>query len=112
MVRPGRDRLTGWVEVDETYVGGLEEGVAGRGAVDKALIVIAAQAEGKRICRIRMRVIQDASAASLHPFVKDCIEPGSTVQTDGWQGYAGLQELEFSGSFSIHLAPCLALFHC
>ena len=55
MVRPGRDRLTGWVEVDETYVGGLEEGVAGRGAVDKALIVIAAQADGKRIGRIRMR---------------------------------------------------------
>lgn len=91
MVRPGRDRLTGWVEVDETYVGGLEEGVAGRGAVDKALIVIAAQADGKRIGRIRMRVIPDASAASLHAFVKDCIEPGSTVHTDGWQGYAGLQ---------------------
>ena len=29
MVRPDRDRLTGWVEVDETYVGGLEEGVSG-----------------------------------------------------------------------------------
>jgi hypothetical protein len=30
MVRPERDRLTGWVEVDETYLGGLEEGAAGR----------------------------------------------------------------------------------
>jgi transposase-like protein len=91
MVRPGRDRLTGWVEVDETYVGGLEEGTAGRGVEDKALIVIAAQADGKRIGRIRMRVIQDASSASLHPFIKDCIEPGSTVQTDGWLGYSGLK---------------------
>src|SRR6266849_994099 len=91
MLRPGRDRLTGWVEVDETYVGGLEEGTAGRGVEDKALIVIAAQADGKRIGRIRMRVIQDASAASFHPFIMDCIERGSTVQTDGWQGYAGLK---------------------
>src|SRR6266496_2275177 len=91
MVRPGRDRLNGLVEVDETYVGGLEEGAAGRGVEDKALIAIAAQADGKRIGRIRMRVIPDASAASLHPFIKDCIEPGSTVQTDGWQGYAGLK---------------------
>ena len=91
MVRPGRDRLSGWVEVDVTYLGGLEEGAAGRGVEDKALIVIAAQADGKRIGRIRMRVIPDASAASLHPFIKDCIEPGSTVQTDGWQGYAGLK---------------------
>jgi len=91
MVRPGRDRLTGWVEVDETYMGGLEEGTAGRGVDDKALIVIAAQADGKRIGRIRMRAIQDASSASLHPFIKDCIEPGSTVQTDGWLGYSGLK---------------------
>jgi transposase-like protein len=91
MVRPGRDRLTGWVEVDETYLGGLEEGTAGRGVEDKALIVIAAQADGKRIGRIRMRVIQDASAASLHTFIQDCIEPGSTVHTDGWLGYSGLK---------------------
>ena len=38
-----------------------------------------------------MRVIEDASAASLHPFVQDCVEPGSTLHTDGWQGYAGLE---------------------
>ena len=91
MVRPDRDRLTGWVEVDETYLGGLEEGAAGRGVEDKALVIIAAQADGKRIGRIRMRVIPDASAASLQSFIKDCIEPGSTVHTDGWQGYAGLK---------------------
>jgi len=104
MVRPDRDRLSGWVEVDETYVGGLEEGAAGRGTEDKALIVIAAQADGKRVGRIRMRVTlgagepvcdgdgrPDASAASLHPFIQDCVEPGSTVHTDGWQSYAGLK---------------------
>jgi hypothetical protein len=64
--------------------GGLEEGAAGRGVEDKALIVIAAQADGRRIGRIRMRMIQDASAPDLQPFVKDCIEPGSPVQTDSW----------------------------
>src|SRR3989304_8649878 len=30
MVRPGRDRLSGRIEVDETYIGGLEEGARGR----------------------------------------------------------------------------------
>jgi transposase-like protein len=39
-----------------------------------------------------MRVIQHPSAASLHPFIEDCIEPGSTVHTDAWQGYAGLRK--------------------
>jgi len=81
MVRPDRDRLSGWVEVDETMVGGLEEGVAGRQTESKALVVIAAQADGPGIGRIRMRVIEDASAASLHSFVKDCIDPGSTLHT-------------------------------
>ena len=46
MVRSGRDRLAGWVEVDETYLGGPEEGAVGRGVQDKVLIVIAAQADG------------------------------------------------------------------
>ena len=92
MVRSGRDRLVGWVEVDETYLGASEEGVVGRGVQSKALIVVAAQAEGKGIGRIRMRVTQHPSAACLHPFVQDCIEPGSTVHTDGWQGYAGLEK--------------------
>ena len=90
MVRPDRDRLSGWVEVDETVVGGLEEGVAGRQTESKALVIIAAQADGPGIGRIRMQMIEDASAGSLHPFVQDCIEPGSTIHTDGWQGYAGL----------------------
>ena len=90
MVRPDRDRLKGWVEVDETMVGGLEEGVAGRQTESKVLVVIAAEADGPGIGRIRMRVIEDASAASLHPFVQDCVEPGSLLHTDGWQGYSGL----------------------
>jgi transposase-like protein len=92
MVRPDRDQLSGWVEVDETVFGGLEEGVAGRKKGDKALIVIAAQADGLGIGRIRMRAIQDASAGSLHTFVQDCIAPGSTLHTDGWQGYVGLEQ--------------------
>ena len=92
MVRPDRDRLSGWVEVDETYFGGLEEGKIGRGRVAKALIVIAVQAEGPVIGRIRMRVIPDASGESLLGFVKDFVAPGSTVHTDGWIGYFGLQK--------------------
>ena len=87
MVRPGRDRLSGTIEVDETYLGGVEEGVRGRQTESKALIVVAAQEDGKGIGRIRMRRILDASAESLMPFVEDAIVPGSVVHTDGWLGY-------------------------
>src|SRR5664280_2246248 len=48
MVRPGRDRLSGKVEVDETYLGGLEEGVRGRQTDSKALIVGCAASEFAR----------------------------------------------------------------
>src|SRR2546428_3892800 len=54
MVRPGRDPLSGWIEVDETYVGGWEEGMKGRRRGEKSLVVIAAQVVGNGIGRIRM----------------------------------------------------------
>ena len=90
MVRPDRDRLTGRVEVDETYLGGLEEGVRGRQTERKALIIVAAQEDGPGIGRIRMRRIVDASAASLMPFIQVSVEAGSVVHTDGWLGYEPL----------------------
>ncbi len=87
MVRPGRDRLTGRVEVDEAYIGGVEEGTRGRQTDRKALIVIAAQEDGPGIGRIRMRRIVDASSGSIIPFLKEAVEVGSIVHTDGWLGY-------------------------
>ena len=92
MVRPGRDRLSGRVEVDETYLGGLEEGTRGRGTTKKALIAVAAQEDGKGVGRIRMRRVKNASAKQLHPFVEESVERGSVVHTDGWEGYTGLRE--------------------
>lgn len=91
MVRPGRERLSGSVEADETYLGGLEEGVRGRQTESKALIVVVAEEDGKGIGRIRMRRIADASARSLVGFVEESVEPGSVVHTDGWLGYEPLQ---------------------
>lgn len=87
MVRPGRDRLTGRVEVDETYIGGVEEGTRGRQSERKVLIVIAAQEDGPGIGRVRMRRIPDAWSQSILPFVKEAIEAGSILHTDGWLGY-------------------------
>jgi hypothetical protein len=91
MVRPGRDLLTGRVEVDECYVGGLEEGLRGRLIESKALVVVAAQEDGRGIGRIRLGLITDASAESLHPFLQESVAPGSVIHTDGWRGYACLE---------------------
>jgi transposase-like protein len=90
MVRPGRDRLSGTVEVDEIYVRGVKKGTYGREAGGKALVMIAAEQDGRRIGRIRLLRVADASSASLLPAVQQCVEPESLVRTDGWQGYSPL----------------------
>jgi hypothetical protein len=86
MVRPGRERLAGAVEVDESYLGGGEQGVDGRHIAGKSLIVAAVDEGGRGIGRIRLGHIPDASAARLIPFIEDSIESGSTVHTDAWSG--------------------------
>ena len=92
MVRPGRGRLRGVVEVDETYWGGEEEGVHGRLTQDKALIIVAAQVDGRGIGRIRLRRIANLTRVTLHGFIRDAVEPGSTVRTDGLPAYRGLTD--------------------
>ncbi len=92
MVRPGRDRLTGTVEVDETYLGGLEEGVRGRQTEKKALIAVAVEEVGGGSGRIRMRRIPDASADSLQVFVQGAVAPGSLLHTDGFLSYDRLEK--------------------
>ena len=91
MVRPGRERLRGIVEVDETYWGGEEEGVTGRLTEDKALIMVAAEEDGKGIGRIRLRRVPDLTRNSLHGFVAQAVEAGGTVRTDGLNAYRGLK---------------------
>ena len=71
MVRPGRDRLGTIVEVDETVIGGPQPGRPGRGALGKTLVVIAVEQAGRALGRCRMQVIEDASIASLRPFLLD-----------------------------------------
>lgn len=94
MVRPGREQLRGVVEVDETYWGGEEEGVRGRGAVEKALIAVAAEAvpgRPKAIGRIRLRHIPDTKRVTLHAFIAQAVEPGSHVITDGFSSYRDME---------------------
>jgi transposase-like protein len=91
MVRPGRDRLRGVVEVDETYWGSEEEGVVGRLTEEKALIIVAAEEDGAGIGRVRLRRIPDLTGSTLHGFIAQAVEPGSTVRTDGLNAYRGLE---------------------
>jgi hypothetical protein len=101
MVRPDRDALNGTVEVDKTYVGGVEKGKHGRETETKSIIAIAAEENGKGIGRIRIRRIKDVTGASLLPFVQSAVVPGVVVHTDGCSGYAGLTAAGYKHKITI-----------
>jgi transposase-like protein len=92
MVRPGRDRLSGVVEADEIYVGGKRRGLRGRATEGKSLVLVAAQAEGAAIGRIRLGRIPDFTGATLGRTLQTFVEPGSVIQTDGLRAYRALTE--------------------
>jgi hypothetical protein len=60
------------------------------------LVLVAAQQDGKRIGRIRLRRITDASGHTPEAATEGMIAPGSRVRTDGWWGYNGLEAHGYS----------------
>lgn len=87
MVRQGRDRISGRVQVDETYIGGGKEGKPGRGAAGKVIVAGAVEIKGKAAGRVRLMVIPDVTQNTLTSFVQSAVVEGSTVITDAWLGY-------------------------
>ena len=75
---------------DETYVGGPEEGKRGRGVEKKSIVVVAAEKNGRATGRIRLKRVKNVSAESLLAFIRETVEPGATIHTDGWRGYSDL----------------------
>ena len=93
MVFTDRSKLSGTVEIDETYVGGEDSGgKSGRGAGKKTLVQVAVELDGKKVGRIRMSVVDDASSKSLIPFICNNVERGSILVTDAWSGYFGIDD--------------------
>jgi transposase-like protein len=95
MVRPGRDCLSGRVEVDETYVGGESKGKYGR-STDKDLVVIAVEEDGSGMGRTRMARIANVTRKTLHRFIQTSIQAGSIIHTDGNPSYIGLEAFGYA----------------
>ena len=98
-MHPERQRFSGVVEVDETYVGGRDDGKRRPAHRDnkKLVVIIAVQLlEPKGFGRMRLRSIADATKSSIEPFICDSIEPGSVVQTDGSPAYDSIQQYGYT----------------
>jgi transposase-like protein len=93
----GRSPLNGNVEVDETYLGGEDDGPhRGRSLTGhKTPVAAAVEWRGEAIGRIRLVAVLNATALSLCGFVQQNVAPGALVKTDGLQSYLPLSELGF-----------------
>lgn len=109
MVRPGRERLQGQIEVDETYLAltDRQEPLTAEGrksSTAKVLVVIAVETlQPKGFGRLRLRRIANDSAACVIPFVQEAIEPGAQVRTDGSAAYRSLKELGYDHQRTVML---------
>jgi transposase-like protein len=98
MVNMIRERLRGEIEVDDTWVGGTQAGLRGsRQLRDRkaTLVLVAVEKRGRATGRARMKVIADFKSSTLMAFLKENVESGSTVYTDGLKSFTGLQEAGF-----------------
>jgi len=101
MVRPDRDVLCGRVEFDETFISGEEPAGKGRKRGTKALVIIAAEENGKGTGRSRMARIPDRSQRSLHESICSNVQPASTIHTDGCAACGGFQKLGYRHAASV-----------
>jgi transposase-like protein len=109
MVRPGRDRISGTVEVDEIFVGGVRKGQRGRGAAGKVLVLVAVEDTGvgkgvKGMGRIRMSVISDATSQILIKAIETMVEPKTLIRTDEWASYPAITKHDYK-HFAVERGP-------
>jgi transposase-like protein len=93
MVAPEREKLRGVVEMDETWVGGLQTGLKGSRQLKgrkAALVIVAVERRGMATGRARMEVIPDFTQRTMTDFARRNIEPGTTIITDKMAGFDGL----------------------
>ena len=94
----GDEPLSGFVEVDETMIGGKEKGKPGRSFGSKTVVMGMMERNGD----VMTVVVPDVKRASLHPHILDNVEEGSTVYTDALWSYRGIDKFGYSHEFVNH----------
>src|SRR5271165_4576524 len=113
MVRTGRERLTGLVEVDEAYVAITDRenpisAVERKNHTRKVMIVLAVEIlQPKGFGRIRLRRISNDSKECVLPFIHSSVEPGSILRTDGSAAYGKLDEIGYHHDRNVMLGSAV-----
>lgn len=108
MVNPEREPLTGIVEVGYTCIGGPGKSLRRRRSESKVPVVVAVENCGDHTGRIRLGVVHDIKQRSLHAFIRSNITPGTQINTNGWDGYWGLDAYGYKHRPKVEDSPELA----
>ena len=97
MVRPDREPLAGLVEIDETFVGAREHARQRTRPDVKAAVAIAVEIHHpKGFGRVRLRHLEPLTAVTVRRFIGEVVAAGSTVRTDGWNGYTPITKAGYT----------------
>jgi transposase-like protein len=89
MAVDGDPPLSGEVEADETYIGGVNKGAGrGRGLDNKAILFGMVERDGD----VMTKVIHEADSATLAGEIGRSVTPDSTIHTDEYKGYRGVEK--------------------
>jgi hypothetical protein len=94
------EKVSGQVEADETFIGGLAKNmhktvrarkITGTGGSGKACVMgLLARKAANRPSRVLLKHVEDRRRETVHDQVRKHIEPSSTLNTDAYTGYLGL----------------------
>jgi transposase-like protein len=77
------DKLSGTVEVDETYVGGKTRGMGTRYVGNKVPVVALVERDG----RVRSRIVEPVNTSTLKALLREHVSPSATIMTDSFRPY-------------------------
>lgn len=111
MVNPEREKLSGLVEVDETFVGGVmpRKTVKNQDNKHKAVVLVAVELlEPKGFGRVRLRHVSAATKENVEQFIVDVVQPGSVIYSDGSAVYSNVKSNGYSHHRTVHLGSNIA----
>ena len=89
--RDDQYKLTGLIEIDETFIGKSSTGKRGRGS-EKIPVVVSVSTSGEKMLFAKMKVVESVTKQEIMTIIEKTIPPGQSIKTDGLKVYEKLTE--------------------
>lgn len=91
LMRPDDSKLSGTIEIDDTYIGGKHHGKPGRGAEGKSIVFGMVEREGE----VKAEVVENLKANTVMPIIQESVQVKSHIMSDEFPSYEKVEKLGF-----------------